>query len=316
MTTGSDRIGVAAQLATMTTGATWLERGRRVEALGFTGVSLPDHLGSTPAPLVSLAALATVTERLTLTTNVLATDFRHPAILAKELATLDVLSSGRVVAGIGAGWMIDDYEPAGIVMDRPGIRIDRMLEAVAVLRGLWADEPCTFTGEHYRITALDGLPKPVQRPGPRVLLGGGARRVLTEAGRHADVVGLATDNRAGVVGDGVPGIGLTLASVHEKLAWVAEGAAGRAVPPALSIRVRGVAVTDDDGHRAAADLGRAVGLDADDVLASPYFLVGSPTAIADALRRRRDELGIGEVVVSETAIDPLAPILERLACGS
>jgi probable F420-dependent oxidoreductase len=302
-----DEFRFVAQLSSAPSAAAWAQLCRRVEQLGYAGISLADHLGAQFAPLVALTAAAAVTERVTLGTNVLANDFRHPAILAKELATLDVLSGGRLVVGLGAGWMAADYEQSGVALDRPGVRIDRLLEAVAVLRGLWADGPFDFPGAHYRITGLDGQPKPVQRPGPPVLIGGGARRILTEAGRHADVVGLALDNRAGVMAQ-QSGRSATAAALREKLAWVREGAMARADPPRCSVRVLLVAVVEDE-WRAAADLGRPLGLDAAEVLESPHALVGRPAQLADVLARRRDEFGIVDYVISQPAVEPLAPVL-------
>jgi probable F420-dependent oxidoreductase len=260
--------------------------------------------------LLALTHASTVTSRCTLGMNVLANDFRHPAMLAKELATLDVLSGGRVIAGIGAGWMTTDYETTGIALDRPGVRIDRLLETVQVLRGLWSDSPCTFHGSHYTVSALDGQPKPVQRPGIPILIGGGARRVLTEAGRHADVVSIGLDNRAGVQAEGA-GRSATAAATREKLAWIHAGASERAHSPSISVRVLVVAVTDDRWAAAAA-LGRPLGLDAAAVLESPHALVGTTAEISDDLQRRRDEYGFTDYVVSQSVLDDLAPVVTAL----
>jgi probable F420-dependent oxidoreductase len=300
-----------AQLSGAADGDAWRATCRRVEEQGYAGISLADHFGAQFAPLVALAAAATVTERCTLGVNVLANDFRHPAVLAKELATLDVLSGGRAVAGIGAGWMTADYTQTGLPFDRPGVRIERLAEAVQVLRGLWADGPFSFTGEHYRIDGLDGQPKPHRRASVPVLIGGGAPRILRTAGRHADIVGLALDNRAGVMGE-VSGRSATSAATREKLAWVREGAAGRPVAPTISVRVLFVAVTDDRWGAARA-LGRPIGLDAAEVLESPHALVGSVDDIVDDLRRRQDEFGFDHYVVSQPVVDDLAPVVEALA---
>jgi probable F420-dependent oxidoreductase len=299
-----------AQLLTEASASDWLARCRRVEAQGYAGISLPDHFGPQFAPLIALTAAASVTDRCTLGMNVLANDFRHPAVLAKELATLDVISGGRVVAGVGAGWMSADYESSGISLDRPGLRIERMLEAVTVLRGLWAEGPFTHEGEHYRIRELDGRPKPVRGTIPLVI-GGGARRVLTEAGRHADVVSLGLDNRAGIQ-EAHAGASATATATREKLGWIRAGAADRGSPPVVSVRVLLVEVTDDRWS-AAARLGRALGLDAAEVLESPHALVGTPDQIVDDLRRRRDDYGFTDYVVSQSTLDDLSPVVEALA---
>src|SRR5690606_3452081 len=165
----------------------------------------------------------------------------------------------------------------GIPLDRPGVRIDRLLETVTVLRGLWSAGAFSFEGVHHRISGLDGQPKPARASGIPVLIGGGSRRILTEAGRVADIVGIGLDNRAGVQGE-ASWRSATAAAMHEKLAWVRDGATGRTDPPAVSVRVLFVAVTDDRWS-AAVDFGRSVGLDADDVLASPHALVGTPAEI-------------------------------------
>jgi probable F420-dependent oxidoreductase len=300
-----------AQLSGAADGDAWRARCRRVEEQGYAGISLADHFGAQFAPLVALAVAASVTERCTLGINVLANDFRHPAVLAKELATLDVLSNGRVVAGIGAGWMTADYTQTGLTLDRPGIRIDRLVESVQVMRGLWAEGPFSFAGEHYRITELDGQPKPSGRPSVPLLIGGGGPRILRTAGRHADIVGLALDNRAGVMGE-ASGRSATASATREKLAWIREGASGRPTEPTVSVRVLVVAVTDDRWSAAAA-LGRPFGLDAAELLESPHALVGSVADIADDLRRRRDEYGFDHFVVRQNVVDDLAPVVAALA---
>jgi probable F420-dependent oxidoreductase len=232
-------------------------------------------------------------------------------LLAKELATLDVLSGGRVVAGIGAGWMTADYTQTGLQLDRPGVRIERLVESVQVLRGLWADGPFSFTGAHYRIDALDGQPKPCGRSSIPVLIGGGGPRILGVAGRHADIVGIALDNRAGVMAEG-SGRSATATATREKLGWIRDAAADRAQPPAISVRVLLVAVSDDRWSAAAA-LGRPFGLDAGEVLESPHALVGTVDDIVDDIRRRREEYGFDHYVVSQAALDDLAPAVEVLA---
>ena len=300
-------IRFVAQLTTAASLDEWVTRCRRAEQLGYAGISISDHLGGQLAPLVALATAAQATDRVTLGMNVLANDFRHPAMLAKELATLDVLSGGRVVAGIGAGWMTADYEQSGIALDRPGVRIDRLVEAVTILRGLWADGPFTFEGEHYRITALDGQPKPRQRPGPPVLIGGGGRHILSQAARHADIVGIALDNRAGVLA-AQSGRSATADATREKLAWVRAAAADRTTQPELSVRVLLAAVTDD-ARAAASELGASLALDADEVLGSPHALVGTAREIVDALHRRRDEFGFTHYVISQSAVEALAPVV-------
>ena len=195
--------------------ATWTETARRIEAFGYDMLLMPDHFARTfePAPAMVAAALATTTLRVG--TNVYANDFRHPAVLAKEMATVDVLSGGRLVMGIGAGWKRAEYDQAGIPFDRAGVRVSRMIESLRVIKGLWADDPFTFAGEHYRIDALEGWPKPLQRPHPPILIGAGGRRLLSFAAREADIVG--------IIAQATPGG--TLDTVADTEALLAEKAA-------------------------------------------------------------------------------------------
>ena len=311
--TPTPTISFTAQLLAAPSAAAWRALCREVEHLGYVGISVSDHFGAQFAPVVALAAAAAATERVALGLNVLANDFRHPALLAKELATLDVLSDGRVLAGLGAGWMHADYAQTGLRFAPAGERIDRLVEALAILRGLWTTGPFSFAGAHYRIDELDALPRPVQAGGPRVLLGGGARRMLTTAGALADVVGIALDNRGGVAGAGAASASSTAASTRDKLAWIGAGAkaADRAVPP-VSVRVLTVRVTDDR-WRAAVELGRPLGLAAAELLESPHALVGTTRQIIDDLLARHQEYGFTRYVVSQSAIAELAPVVAALA---
>lgn len=167
------------------------ERGRKAEALGYSTYVLSDHLLDTLAPNVALAAIAAVTSTLRIGHFVLNNDLRHPAVLHQELATLDVLSEGRLDIGIGAGWNEPEYRASGVAFEAVPDRVSRLEDAVAVLKGLFRDEPLSFAGRHYTITAMDGRPKPVQRPHPPILIGGGGKRLLELAAREAQIVGLA-----------------------------------------------------------------------------------------------------------------------------
>ncbi|TML09099.1 MAG: TIGR03621 family F420-dependent LLM class oxidoreductase [Actinobacteria bacterium] len=305
----SGAISFTVQLTAAVTAGESRSLCRRAEALGYAGISISDHFSAQLAPIPALAAAAAITERVRLGFNVLANDFRHPAVLAKELATIDVLSDGRLVAGIGAGWMTHDYHATGIALDRPGVRIERLAEAVTILRGLWGEGPFSFAGSHYRINELDGLPKPVQKL-PPILIGGGAPRVLGLAGRVADVVGIALDNRTGAVGTHT-WQSARVASTHDKLSWIAKGAEGRANPPRVSVRVLHVAVTDHRA-RAAADFAESAGLDADEALSSPHTLIGTVGEIVADLRSRQQTLGLSDYVVSQSALDTLAPVLAAI----
>src|SRR4051794_26669138 len=174
-----------------------LESAQAVEALGYSTFGLADHLVRPFAPLIAGQAVADVTTTLRITQTVLAQDFREPVVLAKELATLDVLSEGRLQVGLGAGWLRQEYEDAGMTFAPASVRIARLEETAIILKGLFAEGPFTFTGEHFRVAAVDGLPKPNQRPGPPIMIGGGGRKVLSVAGRQADIVQLMPSNPKG-----------------------------------------------------------------------------------------------------------------------
>jgi hypothetical protein len=174
-----------------------LDSARRVESLGYSTYGLADHFVRPFAPLVAGQAVADATTTLRITQTVLAQDFREPAVLAKELATLDVLSDGRLQVGLGAGWLRQEYEDAGMRFDSASERIARLEETAIILKGLFGDEPFSYTGEHYSIRELTGVPTPVQRPRPPIMIGGGGRKVLSVAARQADIVQLMPTNRGG-----------------------------------------------------------------------------------------------------------------------
>ena len=174
------------------------ERARRAEALGYHALVVPDHVLDQLSPVPALAVIAAATERLRVGAFVFNNDLRHPAVLAQDLASLDVLSEGRLDIAIGAGWNRAEYEAVGIGFDPAPIRSDRLAEAVAVLKGCFADGPFSFDGRYYRITDHDGGPRPIQRPHPPFMIGGGGRRTLTLAAREAQIVGFAPRATAAV----------------------------------------------------------------------------------------------------------------------
>lgn len=302
------RFGV--QASSPPPGLTWPELARRVEDLGYDVLTVADHLDDQYAVVPAIQAAADATTTLRVGALVLCNDYRHPVVTAKELATIDVLSGGRLEAGLGAGWMTTDYEQAGIPLDAAGRRIDRMVEALDVLDALWADGPATVHGEHYRITALDGRPKPVQRPRPPLLIGGGGRRVLSVAARRADIVGINVNLAKGVI-DADAGPDGTAERTDEKLAWVREAAGDRFEALELQVRVHLVVVTDDRAGVADA-LAPAFGLSPAAALRSPHALVGSVEELCDDLLERRDRWGISYIGAGVDALDAMAPIVDRL----
>jgi probable F420-dependent oxidoreductase len=295
----------------------WASHLRRIEDLGFSTFLVRDHLvadffGDQPAPLVALASAAALTRRLRLGTMVLAVDYRHPVMLAKEAATLDVLSGGRLELGLGAGWLRREYDAAGLPFASPGTRIDRLEETIRILDGLFGDGPLSFAGKHYTVTDLDGYPKPAQRPRPPLLIGGGKRRVLTLAGREADIVGILTTSVA--TGTVVDDASERLAgAVAQKLAWVREGAGPRFHDIELSLVP--TLLFEEDRDRVAADLIRArgwIGVTPSDVRAMPSVFIGSTEEIVDLMEERRAQYGFSYYVASDRQLDRVAQLVARL----
>jgi probable F420-dependent oxidoreductase len=285
----------------------WLDQVRRAEDLGYSTLFISDHFSDKLAPLPALAMAAEHTS-LRVGTLVLANDFRHPAVLAKEAATVDLLTDGRLELGLGTGWSDDDYAASGIEKSQPGVQVDRFEEAVRVLAGLWSQDPVDFAGEHYQID-LDGLPKP--GPGrPTLLIGGGARRMLGIAGRHADIVGISAGEitRRSELRDKVARAGETM---DQKMAWVEAGAQDRL--PGLEVNILTFGIEAGDRRRGAERLAERWGTEPDAILSSPHFLVGSPDEIAADLLARRERWGINYPVIQDRFLADMAPVVEALA---
>jgi probable F420-dependent oxidoreductase len=289
----------------------WAELARTCEDLGYSVLTVADHFDDQYAPVPALMAAADATTTLRVGALVLCTDYTHPVVIAKEAATIDVLSNGRFELGLGAGWMTSDYEQAGITLERAGRRIERMGEALTVIDRLWSDEPSTFAGQHYQVTALDGRPKPVQTPRPPILVGGGGRRVLSLAAERADIVGLNIDLRRGVI-DAAAGPNATDDATAEKLQWIRTAAGDRFDALELHVRVHLAAVTDDRIGMANA-LGPAFGLSPEQALRSPHALAGTVEEIVDVLVERRERWGISYIGIGLDALHALAPVVAKLA---
>lgn len=271
----------------------WQDELRRIEGNGFHAVAAADHFteGWDIEPMVALTAAALSTSTLRVQTGVLGNDYRHPVLVHRMAATLDAVSGGRFILGLGAGWLTSDYEAAGIPFDTPGVRIARLEEAIAVIKGLFGDSPFSFAGEHYTITDLTGAPAPVQQPHPPLFLGGGSPRVLRLAGREADIVGIVASLKEGTLGRHQV-VDLARESVEQKLGWVREGAGGRDVT--IEINHWLVRVTDTEAE-ADALLGKVAARN--DVTVellrdSPGVLVGTLDRLVDTIVERHETLGI------------------------
>ena len=291
------------------------ERARRAEAIGYSTYVISDHLLNTLAPTPALAAIATATETLRIGMFVLNNDLRHPAVLHQELATLDVLSGGRLEIGIGAGWNEPEYKRSGIPFEPVATRVSRLEESIAVLKGLFADDKLTFTGTHYTITEMDGRPKPIQKPHPPILIGGGGKRVLRLAGREAQIVGFAPR-----IGAKVGGFkSCTFEATREKVRWVKEAAGARFGDIELNTypSFRPASVTNEP-KKAAEELLAQLnkrepsGLTVDELLDSPHVFIGTVDQLVEKFTRIRDELGISNVMVG-SGMEEFAPVVERLA---
>jgi probable F420-dependent oxidoreductase len=305
-------------------GSEWRDRARRIEALGYDALHLADHfLGAGPAlaatrhphqklaavPAIALAAAATTTLRVGC--RVFCNDYRHPVMLAKEVATLDLLSDGRVDFGIGAGWLRAEYEAAGMPFDAAGTRIDRLAESIALIKALWSGKPVDHTGAHYSASGFTGSPEPIQKPHPPLMIGGGGRRVLSLAAREADVVSFNFDNSSGMIGpDGVKSA--TAKATAEKIEWVRAAARDRFDALEFEIGAYFTFVTDKP-RKVAEGLGKAMGLSADEMLEHPHGLFGSVDAISDTLLERRERYGISRVAIPDDALEAFAPVVARLA---
>ena len=302
------RFGVQAAVAA--SAEEWTAKVRRIDDLGYTVLALNDHFNHQLAPVPALMAAAAASPRLELGATVFSNDFKHPVVLAKEMATVDVLSGGRTFIGLGAGWLRSDYEQAGIAYDAPGTRISRLMEAVTVIKGLFDEAPFTFHGTYYSIDGLDGWPKPARRPHPPLFIGGGGRRILSFAAREADIVGINVDLRGGDFGSYLRG-GATGGGVGEKVEWIREAAGDRMTAIELNVCLFNIGVTDDR-EAYARGVAESHGADVDQVLATPNVLIGTIQEMVDTLLKRRERFGISHILVPYPRIDQFAPIVDRL----
>jgi probable F420-dependent oxidoreductase len=296
-------------------GPTLADMARRAEATGFTSLVVPDHLIPQLGPVPAMTAIAAATTTLRVGTFVLNNDLRHPAVLAQDLASIDVLSGGRLDIAIGAGWRKVEYDAIGLPFDDGPVRVSRLEESIAVLKACFADESASFHGSHYRLDDFDGQPKPVQRPHPPLLIGGGGKRILSIAGREAQVVGLAPRQLAE---QRVDPRSITWDATTEKIGWARAAAGDRADelvinaypsawPPTVTDDARSVAREVIDGLRGRT----GIELTEEEVLESPHLFIGSIDGLVDKFQALREGLGISSIMVGD--LDELRPVVERLA---
>ncbi len=306
-----------------TSAASWVGTCTRAEALGYDTLFTTDHYfgpgeiaaasGHRPvdvAPISAMTMAAAVTSTIKVGCRVFGVDYHHPVVLAKELATVDFLSGGRLVAAIGAGWVQAEYDGMGIVCDRPSVRIERLSEVIDVLRAHWSGEPIALDGTHVHVGGFSGAPLPVQSHVP-LMVGGGARKILTLAAQKADIVSLNFNNAAGKLGASSVA-SATADETAQKIQWVRDGAGDRFDELELELGAYFISITDDQAGAAEALAGR-FGVTGDVLLAHPHALIGSVDQICDTLIERRERLGVSCICVAQRHLDEFAPIVERLA---
>jgi probable F420-dependent oxidoreductase len=290
----------------------WTTLVRKAENLGYATFLLADHYVNELPPIAALMAAADATKTLRVGTFVFDNDFRHPAMLAKEVAALDLLSEGRFELGIGAGWHRPEYEQINLPFDRAGVRINRLEEALHIIKQFFTEETVRFTGTHYTVTDLPAFPKPYQRPHPPILMGGGGKKLLTLAGREADIIGLHLK----VNDDGtVDASERTEAALECKVEWVRQAAGERFSAIELNLLIADVIITQDP-LQAAEDYiqkKQRTGVTAEQILASPYVLIGSVEQHIERLQRLRERTGVSYIVIDSGCMDTFAPVVARLA---
>jgi probable F420-dependent oxidoreductase len=290
-------------------GNEWTEMAREAEDLGYATFQVPDHFGDQLACVPAIMAAASVTTSLQVGPLVAGVDFRNPVMFAKEAATIDLLSDGRFVMGIGAGWSDEDYAFGGLRQDGASVRLDRMAEAVQIMRAFWNGSPFSFHGEHYSVT--DVVPTPAPASAIPVLIGGGGQKALTIAACHADIVsinpkviGRKFDARS--LGTAVAGL------VDERLDWIKQAAGERFDQLELQMHVF-VAIVTDNARSVAADVAARMGLPEEILLAGPYFQIGSVERITENMLAMRERWGISYVAFQQQATREMAPVVGRLA---
>lgn len=299
----------------------FVKLAQKAEELGFDSFMIPDHLGNQVGPIAALGALAVATDKMRIGSAVLVNDFRHPAVLAKDLTTIDQISGGRLEVGIGAGWLKDEWDKAGIAFESPDIRIERLEESVAVLDVLLRGQPCHFQGKHYQVEGLQGSPRPRQGPRPPIAIGGGGPRILAMAAKYADIISLVPSTTR----DGKLKLSeITMEKSIERVDWIRDAAGDRFGDIELNWTITTMLISDDREQTAEMVLG-ALGqgfppnmevdttLTVDQILESPFIAIGTFEEIADQIRDVRARTGMSYVGIFPGQMDAFAPVIPLLA---
>jgi len=286
-----------------------MEFARHVEALGYHTLVMPDHFGARFALAPALVLAAEATNKLRVGSLVYDNDFRHPALLAQEVASIDLLTEGRFEFGLGAGWLKSEYDAAGVPFDEGRMRVERMAEALHVVKALFSATPVTYEGRFYRLTGLTGSANPKQEPHPPVLIGGGGRRLLTLAAKEADIISVMPRSRRD--GSGLEDADASPEAFTRKVGWIRDAAGDRFSAIELNTLVQTVVITDHP-RDAAAPLAKEYVMEVDQVFETPLVLIGSVDQMADALEQRRERFGLSYVTVFEKDLENLGKVINRL----
>lgn len=286
----------------------WLTKARRAEELGYSALLVTDHMVETEVDLPTALMAAADATSLRIGAQVFCTDFRHPVVLARQAANLDLFSEGRFQLGLGCGYLAEEYQQTGIPLDPAGIRISRFAEALEIIKAYFREDQVTFSGQYFQVHNLKTVIKTVQKPHPPIYIGGGGKRVLSIAAREADIVGLAARNNA----HGLDWISSLPTANFEKLQWIREAAGARFSALEFSATIF-IAVVTDHPQPVAQQIGGHLGLSADQLFECSHALLGSVDQIVDELQKRRELFGISCIEVVETHMEALAPVVARLA---
>lgn len=289
----------------------WKELARKADNLGCSTLYVPDHLDDQWAPMIALTVAAEATTTLRVGTLVLDNDFRHPVVLAKEAATLDLVTDGRFEFGMGAGWMRTDYDQSGIPMESAAVRIARLAESLEIMRSMWSSERTTFSGEHYTVHEVSGTPRPLTPGGPPLVIGGGSRRILELAGRYADIVSVVPSLASGAFGAEMAAQAV-VEKYRDRVQWARDAAGERAAQLEFQCWTAVVQVVPN-GDEVMEKLAPAFGLTAEQVRVAPIALIGTVKEIIEKLQERREEFGFSYIVIHEAELDAFAPVIAELA---
>ncbi len=304
------RFGVQASQPTKT-GGEWKEIAKRAEGYGYSTLFIPDHLDDAQlSPIVAMTAAAMATTSLLVGSLVFDNDYRHPVTLAREMATLDLLSEGRLEVGMGAGWRRSDYDQSGIIFESPGVRVARLSEAIKIMTLMWQSGTATFSGDYYKVEGATGLPRPYSGEGPPLIIGGGGRKILDLASRHAKIVGVNPSLASGVKSSEV------ISSVAperflERVEWVKESAGSRFADIELQCLTL-VAQVVDNGYSWLSEVAPAFGATVEQAMETPIVLAGSVEEIVETLEARRERFGFSYWIIHQHEMEAFAPVVAAL----